>query len=101
MYTKEQIRELLETSQLAVEKGILRIHSFQTSLEQATQHTRDHNGVGFSAYHAKFMSSLAEFILKSRRPEGERLTPKQLAAARKIIVKYSRQLADYANGKLQ
>ena len=100
MYTKVQIREILETSQLAVERGILRIYSFQTTNEQAIQDTNVTNGKGYSMYHAKFMSSLAEFLLKSRRPEGERLTPKQLASARKIIVKYAGQLADFANGKL-
>jgi len=96
-YTKEQIVELLETSTVAVERAILRIYSFQTPSEQHTKSTHRHNGRGFSSAHAEFMSSLAEWIKKSNRKPGQRLTSKQLVLGRKYIKKYWKQLMEFAN----
>ena len=98
-YTKEDIVKMLEESNKAVELGILRIHTFQTHVEQSIRETTENNTVGWNAFHANFMSSLAEWIKKSPRPEGQRLSPKQMAKARPIIKKYARQLMEFANGK--
>ncbi len=95
-WNRENIRELLETNDKAVLRGILVIYSLQTFDEQATRSTTKYNGVGFSGVDAEFMSSLAESIQKYGR-----LTDKQMTYARKKIKKYAKQLAKVANGELE
>lgn len=99
-YKKEDIIKLLEESDVAVERAILRIYAFQTSVEQSIQTTIDHNNVGFNACHAEFLSSLAEWIKRSRRPEGQRLSAKQMKHGRKMIKHYWKQLMRVANGEM-
>lgn len=68
-------------------RAILRIYEEQTAEERASETTNLHNGVGFSQYDAKFMTSLAKGIKKYGS-----MTPKQLKAAQKIMPKYASQL---------
>ncbi len=74
-----------------VEKAIVFMYRLQTSGEQSGRTTRDQNAVGFNMIDASFGSSLAEQVLK-----GRSLSPKQIAAAEKILRKYKRQLGDLA-----
>lgn len=96
VWKKEEIRELLETNDRAVVRGIVVIYSLQTTDEQQTAETIEHNGVGFSGIDAKFLTSLAKHIL-----ERGGLSPKQMVYARKKILKYAGQLTKVANGKLK
>jgi hypothetical protein len=104
MYTKESIRTLLETSDLAVERGLLALYDRQTVDEQSMEATCHRNGVGFSAFDAEFLSGLAVQIQK-RLDAGNRpgccLSSKQLLCARKKILRYAGQLAEIANSKVQ
>jgi hypothetical protein len=95
MYTKEAIRTLLETNDRAVARGVVAIYRYQTEAEQATQTTRDANGVGFNGVDAEILSSFALWI-----NGGRPLTPKMLALARKKMMKYAGQLARIANGEV-
>ena len=96
VWKKEEIRELLETNDRAVVRGIVVIYSLQTEDERKTAETMEHNGVGFSGLDAQFLSSLAKQIL-----ERGWLTEKQMVYARKKILKYAGQLTKVANGKLK
>ena len=91
-WTEQEIVDLLARNDAAVERAIIVLYRRQTSDEQVSQTTREHNARGFSAFDAKFMSSLAEWILK-----GRNLSDRQLAAARKVLPKYRKQLVEEAN----
>ena len=92
----EKIRALLKENDLAVKRGIVAIYRRQTDEEKCTDATRLHNGIGFSAYDAPFLSSLAKQLL-----DGKELSPKQLAIGRNKICRYSIQLASIAEAREQ
>jgi hypothetical protein len=92
-WTKEDIKELLETSSNAVHKATVTIFKLQTASEQSSETTDHHNGVGYNATDAGIMSSFAKQI-----QQGRRLSPKQFTIAQKKIMKYAGQLAKIANG---
>lgn len=91
-----RIRELLDANDHAVLRGIVAIYRFQTETEQAYDQTKMTNGVGFSAFDAPFMSSLAKAILA-----GTALSPRQLAIGRNKIKRYANQLAAIAEKREQ
>lgn len=99
-WTASEILVKLENDQKWLERGILVIYARQTSDEQAEGSTRHENGRGFTGSDAAFLSSLAQWIERGRRPLGQRLTPKQVEHARKRMRKYAGQLAKVANEKL-
>lgn len=94
-WTKEIIREKLNTSDQWVIRGTLAIYAKQTAEEQNSDATLENNGVGFNGVDAELMSSYA--IQYNRKGF---LTPNQIAWARKKILKYSGQLAKIANGAI-
>lgn len=77
-----------------VEHSIKAIYKYQTESEQSAKCTEYLNGVGFSGVHAKFGSSLAEWLQK-----GNHLTERQFISARKMMQHYCKQLARIANDK--
>lgn len=101
VWTKEEIRENLESHDHWVTKAISAIYKYQTADEQASEETKHHNNVGFNGVDGRILSSFAKQI-DNFRPGKYRtpLSPKQLKIARKKIVKYSGQLAKIANGEM-
>lgn len=99
VWTRDQIKACLGNP-VVVERALLNLHRLQTDSERYAQATLEHNGVGFNGVDAPFLSSLAEWIKASRKRQGTRLTPAQLARAQRALVKYSGQLARIANGEL-
>ena len=94
VWTKESVKDLLKRSDEAVERGILRIYSFQTDEEKYTGATKTVNGKGFSKFDVEILSS---FALQIRR--GKHLTEKQMYKARPKICKYAGQLLEYMRTK--
>lgn len=94
MWTKAEIREKLETNDKWLIRGLIAIYQYQTAEEQAMDATLADNGVGFNGADAEFLSSLAR-----QAEERGFLTPKQIAAGRKKMLKYAGQLARIANEK--
>lgn len=92
--TKESILALLESNDLAVQRGIVAIWKRQTDEEQRTLQTHEHNNVGFSGFDAELLSSFVEQLQR-----GKLWSPKQWEIARKRVRKYAQQLADIANEK--
>lgn len=70
-------------------RAIVKLWERQTIDEQASQVTRNVNGVGFNGTDANILSSFAEQINK-----GRTLSPKQLAIAFRKLPKYSRQVIE-------
>ena len=91
-WTKEEIKNLLETRDDAVVRGLLAIWEKQTKAEQEFGETAEHNNVGFNAIDAKICSSFVRFY-----NEAGFLTKKQMVIARKKIMKYAGQLKKIAN----
>lgn len=66
----------------------------QTFDEQAKASTDHDNGIGFTGADAAFLTSIAQWIIRSTRPEGKRLTYGQIIKVRPLMGKYWRQLRD-------
>lgn len=92
VYTREEIDGILRVSDRAVERGILRLYSLQTSSEQSSGETREANGVGFSGAYSRSGTYYAKWL-----NSGRNLTGKHLDKAREICLRHSRQLVDFAN----
>ncbi len=94
-WNKESIQALLLNNDKAVERALVILHKRQTDEERVAKETREHNGVGFTAFDAEFYTSLAE-----RVQQGQRLTANMLSALRRPaksgapsgICKYWKQL---------
>ncbi len=93
--TKEFIIEKLMASDQWLYRGILAIFDFQTWDEQQTESTNKNNGVGFNGADAPILSSFA----KQLKARGF-LSQKQIACAKKMMVKYAGQLSLIAQGKI-
>lgn len=95
IWDKGRIQALLGRSDKAVVEAIKGLYERQTADEQASGETRVHNGRGFNSRDARFLSDVAQ-----RLPQyGDRMTPKQISVARKMLPKYWRQLLEIAEAK--
>lgn len=101
VWTKELVRERLLANDENVWRGTVMLYRRQTRSEQEHGQARERNGVGFNKRDARFMTSLAEQIIRNKN-RGYRylLTERQTEYARRIIWKYAGQLAKIANGEL-
>ena len=87
-----QTQDLLASDDNAVMNGLLILLDNQTADEQRGERTSHSNGVGFNMVDAKLGTSLAKRI-----KSGRDLTDRQMAAGRRMCLRYSRQLAQAAN----
>jgi hypothetical protein len=71
----------------AVELAMVRLYQLQTKEEQDNSITTESNGVGFNAFDAKIGTSFAKTIMA-----GYKLFPNKLIIAKKLALKYSKQL---------
>ena len=94
VWNKESLKDLLDKNDLAGERAILRIYSFQTDEEKYTGATKTVNGKGFNKLDVEILSSFA-MQLKN----GRHLTEKQLYTARPKIKKYAGQLLKFIEEK--
>jgi len=92
IWTKAEIKSLLESSDKAVVRGLLVLYGRQTQEEQQVGETRVHNLKGFNALDAELLTSFSE-----QYKAKAFLSSKQLEVARKRIMKYAGQLTDVAN----
>ena len=92
----EIIREQLRTNDAWLLRGLVVIYGFQTESEQAMGVTAEDNGMGFNGLDAELLSSFAVQYMQ----RGS-LSPKQIAWARKKMVKYAGQLLKVARGEVQ
>lgn len=92
-YTVEEVKEKIRTNRIWAERALLRLYSLQVEQERQEGITILHNGVGFNATDAPFLTSLAEY-----HRENGRLTRNQLRVAQKILPKYARQLLEVGKG---
>jgi hypothetical protein len=102
VYSVDEIRNKLETNDRWLLRGILAIYARQTADEKSSNTTKHTNGVGFNGRDAAILSSFAKQIRVWQvteprdRKYSRPLSPKQFAAARKMMPKYAGQLARIA-----
>lgn len=84
---RDEVKLLLATSALAVERALVALYHCQTETERSTARTVEHNGRGFNALDAAFGTSLAKQV-----KEGKTLSPRQIQCGRKLAIKYVGQL---------
>lgn len=92
VWTKEEIKGLLETNDAFVARSVVKIWQRQTESEKTSKSTNQNNGVGFNGLDAEILTSFAEYFIQHGR-----LSVKQLAIARRKIKKYAKQLTSIAN----
>ena len=90
-WTPQQIQEKLLNNQTWLERGIVAIYEKQTENEKASESTQVKNNIGFNAVDAYMGSYMAKWI-----KGGKKLSGKFLEKARKMMPKYSVQLAAIA-----
>lgn len=81
------IKEHLATNERWAQRGMLRIYSYQTAEEQATDNTRDNNSVGFNGVDSFILSQYCKRLL-----DGKNLTGPMMAIVFKKMPKYASQL---------
>lgn len=84
---RTELLTVLQRSDAAVRAALTALYARQTGDEQQGDATRHRNAMGFNATDAAFLSSLARQV-----GIGRRLSREQLAAARRALPKYARQL---------
>ena len=96
IWTRDQINDILNRSDAAVERAIKNLYKLQTDSEKHSRTTKVTNSYGFSAFHAKRGTYYAEWL-----NSGKNLTGKHLDKARAIALRHSSQLVDIANGLIK
>jgi hypothetical protein len=118
-FTRPQINTLLEESDNAVERAIIRLFTMQNDDEQRYATTNVQNDRGFGAADAKAGTRFARWLQGMDNKNVKRYAPKRLShsgadrifgryckggesvmdRARRIALKHSRQLMEYANAE--
>lgn len=91
-WTMQEIKVKILTDQRWLERAVVAIYRRQTSQEQISETTLDHNCRGFSAFDAKMGTYYAKWI-----QGGKNLSGKHLEKAKKMMQKYVGQLEKVAN----
>ena len=92
VWTKAEIKNLMETNDKVLCTALVKIYNCQTEYERACGDTVENNGVGFNGCDAEILSSFARFY-----NQNGFLTPKQKNLARKKMMKYAGQVTKLAN----
>ena len=92
-WTEQMILDLIERADnVVLFKMLHSLYERQTTYEQSSEYTRDRNDVGFSAFDAKFLTSVAK-----NAEQYKRVSNGQAPHIRKAMKKYRKQLVDIAN----
>ena len=95
VWSNEEIKEMLYFNPRAVERAVMAIFKLQTTDEKRFNKTNHNNGLGFNGVDAPILSSFAKWL-----NTGRHLSQKQMAIAKKKIIKYSGQLTKIANKEI-
>ncbi len=90
-WTPERVKELLQADDKAVGRAMVALFERQTSDEQASESTKHHNKRGFSAFDAGAGSYFAKWVMS-----GRQLTGRHLDKARRVALRYVKQLSSIA-----
>lgn len=93
---KDYLQDLVRTNDKALYRAIVLIADYQTPEEVVMGATIDHNGVGFGAVDAEFLTSMA-FKIRHKIP----LSEKEKAISRNKMPKYWKQLYRISKRKME
>lgn len=91
-WTTEEVMNLIQTNDTVLYGALKYLYNEQTDDEKNTSSTREHNGRGFNAFDAEFLTSLAQQVINKGY-----LSEKQKMYARKKLTRYKTQLTKLAN----
>lgn len=91
IWDKDEIVALIERNDAAVARALMIVYENQTVDEKSRQTTCHHNGVGFTARDAAFLSDIA----KKWKIWGRWASKRQCDAVRAVIKKYHRQILQH------
>jgi hypothetical protein len=91
-WTVDKIKNLVATNDKVLYGALKKLYSCQTEDEKSCGDTSHRNGAGFNSVDARFLSSCAEFLIRTGF-----LTEKQKVIVRRKLVKYTKQLTVLAN----
>jgi hypothetical protein len=92
VWDKDEIKAVLVRSDVFVTRSVVKMLARQTVAEAQGGYTNVANNVGFSAFDAEFLTSIANKII-----EGRNLSVKQISSTRKSMLRYAGQITDIAN----
>ena len=92
VWTPDEIKALVQTNDKVLYGALKHLYACQTESEKSTSSTHEHNGKGFNATDAEFLTSICQQLEKRGT-----LSPKQKEVARKKLVKYNKQITNLAN----
>lgn len=93
IWTKNEIKSLLQTNDRFVLNSLLKLYDYQTEEEKINNETVVNNSAGFNSADANVLTRIAEQCC-----EKHFISIPQIEYVRKKILKYSGQLAKIANG---
>ena len=91
-WTADEVMDLLDRDDRVLYGALKHLYACQTDQEKNSASTREHNGKGFNAYDAEFLTSICKQLLQRGT-----LSQKQKEVARKKLKKYKTQLTALAN----
>lgn len=94
IWTVDEIKQYLKKNDRFVVNSLLKMYTLQTEDEQNEGSTTEHNNVGFNAFDAKILTSIAKQCI-----ENKYITLKQVNIVYDKIKKYSGQITRIANGE--
>lgn len=95
VWTEQEIKHLIESNDTMVIRSVKTLYQYQTQDEQIAEHTKVKNHVGFNAFDAEFLTSIAKQILN-----GGNLSTNKIRICRKKLTKYTKQLTKIANKEI-
>lgn len=99
--TRDQIKELLETNDLAVCRALVALNEKQTETERNSEQTINNNNQGFRPCHARMGTSMAKQYLTRNFLSAKQIAywRKPMACGNTRIGIYATQLAKIAENK--
>lgn len=95
-YTKEFIQDKLKNDTRWMERGIIVLYQHQTEEEKDTKKTIEFNNVGFNGVDSRYLTWVAEWLLKDSR---NHLSGNHLKKVQQKLPKYWKQIQTLINKK--
>lgn len=93
-YTKEFIKEKLKTDTRWMERGVIVLYQHQTEDEKRSKQTIVYNNIGFNGSDSKYLTWVAEWLLKDSR---NHLSGNHIKKVGKMLPKYWGQIQKLIN----
>ena len=92
VWREEEVVYYILNNDKSLYGALRKLYDCQTDKEKESGNTQEHNGIGFNAYDAPYLSAMVKSL-----NEWGKLTNGQKEKTRQILVKYRKQLTNLAN----